>query len=822
MSSGSDFEDEYMSQDESDFASSMSESEGYNSNDDINDDVFKEKQQKKAYQVDYNVLDSLHLKSKQDKEVSQVSAILGLSSEDAATLLRYFRWNKEKLFEQYMDSSEKVLKLAGVSSVSDLKHSIVLARDIGTDFMCDICCDDSSDMETISVSCGHRFCRTCYTHYVVQKIREEGESRRIQCPDSKCAVIVDEKTVELLVDSKTHLKYRELLNRTFVDDNDFLRWCPAPDCEYAIECTVPSTSLTSIVPTVECKCTCRFCFGCGLDDHQPCICVLVKKWLQKCEDDSETANWISVHTKECPKCRSTIEKNGGCNHMTCRKCIYEFCWVCMGPWSEHGTSWYTCNRYDEKSSEEARDNQTQSRASLERYLHYYNRYANHEQSAKLDQVLYKKTEKKMEEMQQTSGLSWIEVQFLKKAVDVTVQCRTTLKWTYAFAFYLDRTNETELFEDNQRDLEMATEQLSELLERPLEPDKISELKQAVLDKSVYVKLRREILLEDTAKGLQDGRWSFFVDLKICIPLKSTTTTVKADISTSPLPGSKMNDKTSKRPYPQQQSITTIDEKSAEKERLKLEREKLLAARKESNARFKTYLDSLPELMYPNFYKVDCIGDLNKANERLSRLGDNEKIFGVDLEWPPTFVKGQREKKTSLVQICSANSILLLQIGQMKGFPSELKRFFEDKTLLKSGVNIGADGLKLYRDFGIKTNGLVELRDIAESIESSKLDKSHLRSLRALTGIFLDQNMPKGKVRLSNWNKEKLTAMQVKYAANDAYASYKLYIILDKMRDQSKPINIRHLSLENLKRSAEPTSKFKDTKTLNEHPVVRGI
>lgn len=49
-------------------------------------------------------------------------------------------------------------------------------------------------------------------------------------------------------------------------------------------------------------------------------------------------------------------------------------------------------------------------------------------------------------MQQTSDLSWIEVQFLKKAVDVTVQSRTTLKWTYAFAFYLDRTNQTELFE----------------------------------------------------------------------------------------------------------------------------------------------------------------------------------------------------------------------------------------------------------------------------------------------------------------------------------------------------------------------------------------
>lgn len=55
--------------------------------------------------------------------------------------------------------------------------------------------------------------------------------------------------------------------------------------------------------------------------------------------------------------------------MTCKKCKHEFCWVCMGPWSEHGTAWYSCNRYDEKGGVDARDSQSRSRASLERYLH---------------------------------------------------------------------------------------------------------------------------------------------------------------------------------------------------------------------------------------------------------------------------------------------------------------------------------------------------------------------------------------------------------------------------------------------------------------------
>ena len=81
---------------------------------------------------------------------------------------------------------------------------------------------------------------------------------------------------------------------------------------------------------------------------------------------------------------------------------------------------------------------------------YYNRWANHEQSAKLSVELYAKTEKKMEEMQITSNLTWIEVQFMKKAVDEVFKCRMTLKWTYAMAYYLDKNNEKELFEDNQR------------------------------------------------------------------------------------------------------------------------------------------------------------------------------------------------------------------------------------------------------------------------------------------------------------------------------------------------------------------------------------
>ncbi|KAH7322868.1 RING-5 [Stachybotrys elegans] len=492
ISAGEDFDDDDFDEPDPDFALTTKD----------------DKKKKLAHVVSFKVFEPADIQRQQDDMIDEVNMILDMSKEDAAILLRHFRWNKERLLEDYMDRPEKVMEAAGLSHNSNTLPRL----EVIPNFMCDICCEDEEGLQSFAMKCGHRYCVDCYRHYLTQKIRDEGEAARIQCPSDGCGRILDSRSLDLLVTADLTDRYQELLNRTYVEDKDIFKWCPAPDCPNAIECGIKKKDLDKTVPSVECRCGYRFCFGCPNPDHQPAPCALVKKWLKKCADDSETANWISANTKECPKCNSTIEKNGGCNHMTCRKCKYEFCWMCMGLWSEHGTSWYNCNRYEEKSGSEARDAQAKSRTSLERYLHYYNRYANHEQSAKLDKDIAQKTEKKMVQLQTASGMSWIEVQYLNSASQALQTCRQTLKWTYAFAFYLARNNLTEIFEDNQKDLEMAVENLSEMFEKPIAELSDSKLKGDIMDKTSYCNNRRVILLDFTAENLAKAKWTFNSDL----------------------------------------------------------------------------------------------------------------------------------------------------------------------------------------------------------------------------------------------------------------------------------------------------------------------
>jgi len=151
----------------------------------------------------------------------------------------------------------------------------------------------------------------------------------------------------------------------------------------------PPVPSPAAVPALDACClACHkapWCWTCGSRDaHAPCPCKEWGEWAQQVrehvtaaqkalgEDASNGSSsgdggglesvvggdardmgnllWLAANTKKCPQCKAFIEKDDGCNHMACKRCRHDFCWICMQPWREHSNKtggYYKCNRFVE-------------------------------------------------------------------------------------------------------------------------------------------------------------------------------------------------------------------------------------------------------------------------------------------------------------------------------------------------------------------------------------------------------------------------------------------------------------------------------------------
>ena len=105
-----------------------------------------------------------------------------------------------------------------------------------------------------------------------------------------------------------------------------------------------------------------------------------------------------------------------------------------------------------------------TRTFLERYLHYYHRYINHENSKKLESELRDKSLSQMMSMNLNPELSSRNVKIVDEATENLIECRRVLKYTYVAAFHMKKGPNLRLFEYLQGELERSTEELSHLLE----------------------------------------------------------------------------------------------------------------------------------------------------------------------------------------------------------------------------------------------------------------------------------------------------------------------------------------------------------------------
>jgi len=439
--------------------------------------------------------------------IESVVSICGIpNSAMAAALLRNFKWNKDKLIEAYMENPTKTLNDAGLASF-ELEKPV---EDPNAKHTCLICFDTLSASETFALNCGHRYCRDCWKGYLEVKIKDGAACVMARCPSPKCRAIVHEQAYKKLISPQLYERYNIFLLRSFVDDNTQIKWCPAPGCTNAIKCERINRK-----QPVKCACGFCFCFRCAdseIGDHNPVICEHLEKWLQKASDESENVKWMIANTKRCPKCRSPIEKNGGCMHMTCRiaSCGFEFCWLCRGPWTEHGSAtggYYQCNKYDASDAKKEDDTATNIKTELETYMFYFHRYESHKSAGKIADQQRKNCQKREQQILDKFDVRSQDTKFLSEATEQLIACRRVLQFSYVMGYYLDKTKPAEknLFEYLQEDLEKHTNHLSELYELNLDSIKdyhhFMKWKEDVTNYTRITKKFLDNFLEGTAEGL---------------------------------------------------------------------------------------------------------------------------------------------------------------------------------------------------------------------------------------------------------------------------------------------------------------------------------
>ncbi|XP_069661432.1 E3 ubiquitin-protein ligase RNF19B-like isoform X1 [Haliaeetus albicilla] len=181
-------------------------------------------------------------------------------------------------------------------------------------------------------SCDHRSCWTCLEQYLHIAVSES----RVQVACPHCPAALQPADVHrLLAEPALRDKYEEFLLRRLLVADPGTRWCPAPDCSYAViaygcaEC-----------PRLTCGregCGTEFCYHCRQPWHPdgPCVPVPPAPSLASPAAQlvhlEDLAHAEAEDIKVCPRCSAFIMKinDGSCNHMNCTVCGCLFCWLCL-------------------------------------------------------------------------------------------------------------------------------------------------------------------------------------------------------------------------------------------------------------------------------------------------------------------------------------------------------------------------------------------------------------------------------------------------------------------------------------------------------------
>lgn len=188
-------------------------------------------------------------------------------------------------------------------------------------------------------------CRSCLAQHLTTQLESRGRASLdvLACPTPECSHVYSPNELRMLMPPTTYTKYDQLRLLGHLATLPDFRWCLRPGCGMGQVHYFPpmpnfgGDAVTTTMPQrsrVVCDaCGFAMCFRHQAPWHEDLSCVEV----DAARGDPQlraTQDWIQRHTKPCPGlCGAAVEKQGGCFHMRCQVCRFEFCWECLADWS---------------------------------------------------------------------------------------------------------------------------------------------------------------------------------------------------------------------------------------------------------------------------------------------------------------------------------------------------------------------------------------------------------------------------------------------------------------------------------------------------------
>jgi ribonuclease D len=168
------------------------------------------------------------------------------------------------------------------------------------------------------------------------------------------------------------------------------------------------------------------------------------------------------------------------------------------------------------------------------------------------------------------------------------------------------------------------------------------------------------------------------------------------------------------------------------------------------------------------HQIQVISTPEQASTALQELS-NATALGFDTESKPTFAKNELSDGPHIVQLATLRKAYIFQLHD-----ADCRRvvalLLESNAIIKAGFGLGDDRRRLISKLGVDPQGVLDLNTVFRN----KGYRKDMGVRGAVAVLFNKRFIKSRKATTSNWANVRLSEAQLIYAANDAYAAFRVF------------------------------------------------